>query len=229
LFFSDIAFDASRVQTWPMHQPGTNIRTLRSQMGMTAKQLAKAADVEYTTLNRLENGKGGYSREGLERIAKALNVTVGVLFADAMTVDAAALGIRRLPRFTMEQLRLWEGPESNEFDLDSDERIVEDIRACSRFAFAVVAEGEANADTIQPGDDLVFDPRVQPRPGSFAVARDSERNLYIGRLRLLSVTGDLLRWEIVPVSRFHPSASNEGIPGLTILGTLIQIRRPMPV
>ena len=52
------------------------VKVWRTHRGMTAAELAAAADVSNSQLSAIENGDGGGSVATLQRIAKALDVTV---------------------------------------------------------------------------------------------------------------------------------------------------------
>ena len=60
---------------------GERVRALRMSRGISQGALAEAAGMSQTTLSRLEKGHQCPSLEGVERIAKALGVSI------AMVVD----------------------------------------------------------------------------------------------------------------------------------------------
>jgi transcriptional regulator with XRE-family HTH domain len=55
---------------------GNNIREIRLKKEMTQEELAHKADLDYSYINQIENGKRNPSMEAVERIAKALGVKV---------------------------------------------------------------------------------------------------------------------------------------------------------
>jgi DNA-binding XRE family transcriptional regulator len=57
------------------------VRALRLQRGMTVQALADAAGMARPNLSRIEHGKHNPSLDTLERIAKALGMTVAELLA----------------------------------------------------------------------------------------------------------------------------------------------------
>lgn len=61
--------------------PGVNIHRLRSAKGWGLRDLAKKCrpPLDHTTVRRLEQNKG-YTQDSLERVAKALGVTVQEFF-----------------------------------------------------------------------------------------------------------------------------------------------------
>ena len=64
---------------------------------MTVEELAAAADMSTGNISAIENGRQGYSAEGLEKLAHALKTTTGAL----LTVNPLAGG-------TGEFWALWE-------------------------------------------------------------------------------------------------------------------------
>lgn len=55
---------------------GKNIRALRKKKELTQEELAYKADLDYSYINQIENGKRNPSMEAVERIAKALGTKV---------------------------------------------------------------------------------------------------------------------------------------------------------
>ena len=55
---------------------GLRIRQLRERQGLSLRGLAEKAGVDFTTLNRIELGKAAPRFSTLEKLAKALRVSV---------------------------------------------------------------------------------------------------------------------------------------------------------
>ncbi|MDD4967736.1 helix-turn-helix transcriptional regulator [Halothiobacillus sp.] len=72
----------------PMHI-GQVIRAIREARKATLEEIAFAANTNASNLFRIERGRQGYSPEALERIARALGVTVAELHVQAETVIGA--------------------------------------------------------------------------------------------------------------------------------------------
>jgi transcriptional regulator with XRE-family HTH domain len=73
---------------------GTRVRALRRERGMTLKTLGRLAGLSHPFLSQLERGLARPSVASVERIAEALGVTVGDLWAPDRPALAARL-IRR--------------------------------------------------------------------------------------------------------------------------------------
>lgn len=61
---------------------GTKIKELRTNIGMSAKDLANNAQISVGMLSQLENGSTQGSVETLRKIARVLNTTLAQLFTD---------------------------------------------------------------------------------------------------------------------------------------------------
>lgn len=59
---------------------GRRLRYLRQKKNMTQEQLAEAAKISVDFLSLVERGKNAPSFETLERLAKALDISVHALF-----------------------------------------------------------------------------------------------------------------------------------------------------
>lgn len=60
---------------------GTKIRYTRRLRGLTLKEVADAADCSESLLSKIENGRADPSLKMLQRLASALGLTIGQLFA----------------------------------------------------------------------------------------------------------------------------------------------------
>lgn len=68
--------------------PGVNVHRLRNERDWSQRQLADACRpaLDHTTIRRLEHNQG-YTQDTLERVARALGVTVTELFLPAELAD----------------------------------------------------------------------------------------------------------------------------------------------
>lgn len=204
--------------------PGSNIRLLRRQMGISLEALAEASGVNSANLSRLETGKGGYSPEGIQRIARALSVSTEVLFSDPEKVEGAALLMREAPVLTPEQLVEWHGADTVNLS-KGQASLWGDLRYFSRHVFGWKVMDGANIPYLLPGDELVFDGNKQPQLGDFVIAHDREGSVYLGRFkRLPDVDGNPM-FEVLPYDNIFPGASSITTVGLELKGTLVQFRR----
>lgn len=57
-------------------QLGQRIRDIRLKRGVTQEELAHRADLDYSYVNQIENGKRNPSLDAISRIARALGVSI---------------------------------------------------------------------------------------------------------------------------------------------------------
>jgi ribosome-binding protein aMBF1 (putative translation factor) len=62
---------------------GSNIRTCRTDAGLTLEKLAEKADLSWPYLSEIERGRENISLDKLASLAKALNVTLAKLVENA--------------------------------------------------------------------------------------------------------------------------------------------------
>ncbi|MBI3398398.1 MAG: helix-turn-helix transcriptional regulator [Deltaproteobacteria bacterium] len=59
---------------------GNNLRRMREGLNLTQEELALRCDLTQGYINFLENGKRGYTKKSLAKIAKALGIHISQLF-----------------------------------------------------------------------------------------------------------------------------------------------------
>ena len=62
---------------------GNNIRTCRTNAGMTLEELAEKAELSWPYLSEVERGRENISLDKLARLAQALNVSLSKLVENA--------------------------------------------------------------------------------------------------------------------------------------------------
>lgn len=62
---------------------GSNIRTCRTNAGLTLEKLAEKAEMSWPYLSEIERGRENISLDKLARLARALNVTLSRLVENA--------------------------------------------------------------------------------------------------------------------------------------------------
>lgn len=68
------------------------LRELRTQRGMTLEDVARAADIDISTLSRLESGKRRFALDHLPRLAAALSITTDELMRAPEAEDPRVRG-----------------------------------------------------------------------------------------------------------------------------------------
>jgi transcriptional regulator with XRE-family HTH domain len=206
-----------------MRVPGYNIRILRQQMGLSLRALATAADIDVAALSRLEAGTSDGRRRTIEKIAAALAVSYEVLFSPPHMVEAAALRKRNVPVLQPDQIERW---LDGTLEMPDDQAFRDaDLRKASRSTFAVAVTDDANAPIFERGDELLFDPRRQPRSGNYIVCRRPDGEILVGRFRPLPSREGETYFEVVPQDPMRFPIGSSQRDNLKLLGTLIQSRR----
>lgn len=105
---------------------GPRLRRLRKNRNLTQEQLARRADLNYAVIGHLERGTSRDPHAStLNAIANALDISIGELLGEGVTVDLSAATLEELPEVEIEDaaehLRLFlstlDEPESPEHEM----------------------------------------------------------------------------------------------------------------
>lgn len=138
-------------------------------------------------------------------------------------VIPASLGSRRVPLINYVQAgELTEIGAS--FSGEAMEYLLTDLRL-SDYSFALEIQGESMSPEFRPGDRIIVDREVHPRPGDFVVARNGgyEATFKKYRPRGISETGDEV-FELVPLNDDYPTLYSTR-QSLVIIGTMVEHRK----
>jgi SOS-response transcriptional repressor LexA len=113
------------------------------------------------------------------------------------------------------------------YALGSGDEFLQTDSGVSSSTFALVIEGRSMEPEFQPGDKVIIDPMVQPRPGDFVVAKranDQEATFKKYRLKSQDDHGsDVI--ELMPLNPDWPTLTiDRDNPG-HIVGTMVEHRR----
>lgn len=95
----------------------------------------------------------------------------------------------------------------------------------SKWAFFLEIEGDSMLPDFRPGDRILIDSEVTPRPGDFVAARNSQQEATFKKYRVRGIepTGQEV-FELVPLNDNYPTLrSDEHV--LHIIGTMVEHRR----
>lgn len=218
-------------------------REAREATGLSQRAFAKKIGVTGATISNWESGvtdPDNIRAALLELAAGVLGKPVAYLRTgkDRREVAEAPPGlaladdsVRTLPVISYVQAGYGKGAVdayalgqgSEQIGVDRD--IAADL---GRLAFALTIEGESMMDEFRPGDLVIIDPSVKPRPGDFVVAKvDSDESATFKKYRARGVdpaTGIEL-FDLVPSNPDWPTVSvGPGNPG-QIIGTMMEHRR----
>ncbi|ELV2782359.1 helix-turn-helix transcriptional regulator [Enterobacter cloacae] len=180
---------------------GNKIRQLRKANNMTLNELALRVESDVGNLSRLERGKQGYSDQILRKIAAALNVEVSELFSSDEDIDT-------VNKYSIDSLTKEEGKNvyrvdvlnvsasagdgspskdvvevirSIEYDVDQAKSIFGNIP--QRFVRLINVRGDSMQGTIEPGDLIFVDVRVNYFDGDGIYVFDFNGDTFVKRLQ----------------------------------------------
>lgn len=202
---------------------GEKIRLLRKARKYTLNEMALLTDSDVGNLSRLERGKQGYSEQLLAKIAKALDVPVSELFSsedvddtvysysvnslsfkgrsDVYRVDvldvSASAGDGAPSKEVVEVIR------SIEYEPDHAKTIFGNIPQNS--VKLINVRGDSMQGTIEPGDLIFVDVRVNYFDGDGIYVFDFNGDTYVKRLQkvkselyVISDNPKYKEWAITP-------------------------------
>lgn len=224
--------------------PGQRIKEARLAIGLSQHALAKAISqfgdgrsVSRTTITQWETGSTrGIEAANLLKAAKALDVTPEWLQFGTGHMKPPRLNLDGLLPITcnaksvplLQQASAGNYREAMEHHAELTFVGIDHALAkvTSPHAFALEVKGNSMAPLFKPGDIVIIDPDVKPKPGEFIVARLQKNNtIVLRKYRLLDK-------EIATTDQFELSALNEDWPTIVvddnnpgeIIGTLIEHR-----
>lgn len=208
------------------------VKTILKETKAEQIELAEAAGVSKGTVTQWLDGKiksikleyaigiqkrWGYSPvwivlgEGPKKIARA-------------TISPATQGGRRVPLINYVQAgQMTEAidpfPAGSAF-----EYLLTDLDL-SEEAFALEIEGMSMSPEFGPGDRIIVDPALSPRPGDFVVAKNGrdEATFKKYRVRGVSAAGQDI-FELVPLNPDYPTLSSE-VQLIQVIAVMVEHRR----
>lgn len=138
-------------------------------------------------------------------------------------VVPAVLGSRRVPLLNYVQAgELTEIGAA--FSGEAMEYLLTDLQL-SNYAFALEIQGNSMLPEFKPGDRIIVDREVSPRPGDYVVARNGgfEATFKKYRPRGISELGHEV-FELVPLNEDYPTLFSDRQP-LIVIGTMVEHRK----
>ena len=95
----------------------------------------------------------------------------------------------------------------------------------SRWAFFLEIDGDSMLPDFRPGDRVLIDPEVSPRPGDFVAARNTKQEATFKKYRVrgISESGQEI-FELVPLNDNYPVLRSDE-HHLVVIGTMLEHRR----
>lgn len=226
----------------PADTVGLRVRHYRERLGLSQEELAARVGAAQQTIQSLESGKIRKSTF-LPHIARQLGVDFDALLSGgehpALTQGARALPMassRRVPLFSTRDCALVQAylrdpsaarpPTGKWVAMDYSQPFAES--GTRLFAVKLSLSDEAFQPEFRPGDQLVVDPDAPIQPGDpVIVFKPGETRFNLSKYRVLSQTGAKVDYALVSINPDFPSFSGDELKSLEILGSVIQMRRPV--
>jgi len=141
---------------------GARVRELRKDRGLTLKALGHRAELSHPFLSQLERGLARPSVGSVERIAEALGVPVGALWATPRSAEARLVrGGEELLEIDGATLRVRERAGERDWPEEAETTAGEVLLYVVRGAIEIDLDGTVH--DLGTGDALVFDGSVPHR------------------------------------------------------------------
>lgn len=95
----------------------------------------------------------------------------------------------------------------------------------SENSFALEIDGQSMTPDFNPGDRVIVDPSLTPRPGDFVVAKNGRDEATFKRYRVRGVDSEGREvFELVPLNPDYPTISSDTQP-VKIVAVMVEHRR----
>lgn len=209
---------------------GNRLKSARKHAGLTQAQLAKKVGIGQSTLAELE--KAGQGSSHAPAIANACRVSALWLATGSGLMEApfdvnvrpAPPGMRAYPVISKIQAGQvkeiacpYEPGDGFAVEFGEDD--------ASPWAFYLEIEGDSMLPEFRPGDRVLIDPEITPRPGDFVAARNTKQEATFKKYRVRGIgdTGQEV-FELVPLNDDYPTLRSDE-QHLTVIGTMLEHRR----
>lgn len=209
------------------------VRSAMDARGVSVSQLAAGMGVSYQGVKRVLDGLSkAFSAANNAKAAAFLRVSPDWLATGVgsmevkfdVNVRPAPPGMRAYPVISKIQAGLvkeiacpYEPGDGFAVEFGEDD--------ASPWAFYLEIEGDSMLPEFRPGDRVLIDPEVQPRPGDFVAARNTKQEATFKKYRVRGI-GDNGQevFELVPLNDDYPILRSDE-QHLTVVGTMLEHRR----
>lgn len=212
---------------------GQRLTHARERAGMKQKEVAEHFGISSQAISQWEADRTRPDSQRLAGLARLFAVRLEWLIAGSGPVTPGAPGPRAsgeggtlVPVIDRVQAGDWT-EVYDPFSAGGGEDYLLTDREVSPQTFALVIEGDSMAPEFQPGDKVIIDPAVRPRPGEFVVAKrdqDQEATFKKYRLRGHDEEGREIV-ELVPLNPDWPTLVIDTENPGHIVGTMVEHRR----
>lgn len=221
-----------------METLGTRLKQLRKEKKMTQQQLADLVGVSKTSVIYWEKDENIPKHESLVALAEALKTSTVWLMdgvEDASTeninhdgnVRSPINGLRRIPILDFVQAGIF-----HEVGYDGlhpkGETYTSYQGSKPECVFSLIVTGLSMAPEFMPGDEIVVDASLAPKPGSLVIAQEVQHDVARTTFKKYRVIGvnefgvDII--ELVPLNNDFPTYNSTQID-ISIIGVIVQHHR----
>ncbi len=200
---------------------------------MKQKDVAEYFGISSQAISQWEAERTRPDSQRLARLARLFHIRLewlldesGPMVSEGSPPAAEVRHTTRVPVIDRVQAGDWTEVE-DPFSLGSADEFLQTDLGVSSSTFALVIEGRSMEPEFQPGDKVIIDPMVRPRPGDFVIAkRDNDQEATFKKYRLRSQDEhgrDMI--ELTPLNSDWPTLMiDRDNPG-HIVGTMVEHRR----
>lgn len=199
---------------------GAAIRLARKERGFNQAELGAMLGVSGAAVSNWENGKD-LNFERLVDIGRHLRLNIELpwwVSSDLREVPlSAAPGYRHLiPKFDQDKVL---EPDTREFTTYTGHHF-----DCSNSSYAMVVQDRSNSPEIEPGDIVVIDPGLRPRPEDMVLAHLAE-GVVLRKLRIVQLAEERY-FELVPLNSSWPVERLADSAARYLLGVVTELAKP---
>ncbi|MDX1422295.1 MAG: XRE family transcriptional regulator [Kiloniellales bacterium] len=212
---------------------GQRLTRAREHAHIKQKDVAEHFGISSQAISQWEADRTRPDSQRLSRLARLFAVRIewlldesGPMIFDGAQADTEVRHTARVPVIDLVQAGNWTEVDVPLDQRSSDEFLQTDLGLSSN-AFALVIAEPSMEPEFRPGDKVIIDPMVQPRPGDFIVAkREADREATFKRYRLRSQDDDGYDViELKPANPDWPSLTMDRKNPGRIIGTMVEHRR----
>lgn len=208
-----------------MSNLGQRIRCRREELGLTQKQVAAKAGIKQQSYQAIESGLVKKPRF-LYEISVVLKCDINWLLEGGTKNNIEPVDVinaKRIPIISYLQAGLW--TESCDMENSTGYECVYTDMNISNKVFALKIKGISMQPVFLEGDLIIIDPDVEPVPGDFVAAINSDEEATFKKYRQIGYDEyERMQFELVPLNPDYPSMSSLK-QQIRILGTMIEHRR----
>lgn len=200
---------------------------------MKQRDVAEFFGISTQAISQWESGRTRPDSQRLACLARLLGVRLEWLLDETGPIvferPPTVTGVRhttRVPVIDRVEAGDWAGIEHPSMAGSAAEFLQTDLEVSSR-TFVLVIEGRSMAPEFQPGDKVIIDPAIQPRPGDYVVAkRDQDQEATFKEFQVKNQ--DKEDRDVIELRSSNPNLPTLLIdrknPG-RIVGTMVEHRR----